>query len=44
MTNYKNTNDQAVSPVIGVIACNVGYGVCTIPYITCGETYGRDIT
>ena len=35
-------NDQAVSPVIGVIAGNMEIGACTMPHIIGGETYGRD--
>jgi len=42
MKNTHMKNDQAVSPVIGVIAGNMEIGACTMPHIIGGETYGRD--
>jgi hypothetical protein len=43
MKNTHKNNEQAVSPVIGVIADNVEIGACTMPHIIGGETYGCDI-
>jgi FlaG/FlaF family flagellin (archaellin) len=42
--NNTHKNDQAVSPVIGVIAERVAAGAFTKGHTIGGETYGRDIS